>query len=137
MTEANAAHHEVMLWLRFAAEDAQSAAALLKAAAGVPRNACYLAQQAVEKALKAVLVFEGLPVPRTHDLTLLAVQLPNGWQVAATAADLAILSEWAVAPRYPGDMPEATQGDATAALSLTTGLVDDIVHQFATRGLRL
>ena len=33
------------------------------------------AQQAVEKALKAVLVLEGVSFPRTHDLELLAARV--------------------------------------------------------------
>ena len=31
-------------------------------------TACFHAQQAVEKYLKALLAFDGQPIPRTHDL---------------------------------------------------------------------
>ena len=56
----NEAEHlvETRRWLRYAAEDLRGAEALLREGAGEPRHACYNAQQAAEKALKAALVFE-------------------------------------------------------------------------------
>lgn len=59
------------------------------------------AQQAVEKALKAVLAFLELPSPRTHDLTYLVELLDtNGIDVPAMIAEPEWLSPWAVTTRY-------------------------------------
>lgn len=59
------------------------------------------AQQAVEKALKAVLALLELPSPRTHDLTYLVELLDaNGITVPAAIAEPEWLSPWAVTTRY-------------------------------------
>lgn len=65
---------------------------------------CFHAQQCAEKYLKAVLAEAGLPVVKTHDLTALLDQvlaLQPGWE--QFRADLAYLSDFAVAYRYPGE----------------------------------
>ena len=43
--------------------------------------------------------------------------LPAGWQVKEDSPDLAALTEWAVAARYPTDLPDATSEDAAGAVS--------------------
>jgi HEPN domain-containing protein len=59
------------------------------------------AQQAVEKALKAVLARSQVPNPRTHDLTYLVELLgTHGIDVPATIAEPEWLSPWAVTTRY-------------------------------------
>ena len=59
------------------------------------------AQQAVEKALKAVLAFSQVPNPRTHDLTYLVELLDShGIEVPAALAEPEWLSPWAVTTRY-------------------------------------
>jgi HEPN domain-containing protein len=59
------------------------------------------AQQAVEKALKAVLAFSEVPSPRTHDLTYLVELLDaHGIDVPTTIAEPEWLSPWAVTTRY-------------------------------------
>ena len=58
-------------WLRYAEEDLITAETLLAQAHIPPRQACWHAQQAAEKALKAVLIFLQIDFPRTHDLNVL------------------------------------------------------------------
>ena len=60
------------------------------------RHACWLAQQAAEKAIKAVLVFLQIDFPRRHDLDALRNLVPDGWQVRVEQLSLAGLTEWAV-----------------------------------------
>jgi len=107
---------EVQRWLRYAREDLATAEAVLGQRGIVPRHACWLAQQAAEKALKAVLVFLQIDFPWRHDLDALRNLIPDGWQLKAAHPDLASLTEWAVEARYPGDWPEATEADACAAV---------------------
>ena len=101
---------------------------------GVPRHACGLAQQAAEKALKAVLVFQQIDFPRSHDLDALRNLIPEGWAVKTRAPDLAELTEWAVESRYPGDWPDATTAEAAAAVTQARGVVDCICADFAEQG---
>lgn len=72
------------------------------------------AQQAVEKALKAVLAFSQVPNPRTHDLTYLVELLDShGIDVPAAIAEPEWLSPWAVTTRYD-DLDDTL--DRTAAI---------------------
>jgi HEPN domain-containing protein len=59
------------------------------------------AQQAVEKAIKAVLVASGVAIPYTHDLGfLLDVLAERTVSVPGSLADADWLTPWAVAARY-------------------------------------
>jgi HEPN domain-containing protein len=80
----------------------------------VPRAACFHAQQTAEKAIKAIFVFLQTDFPYTHDLNRLRDLLPEGWPIKENLPDLSGLSLWAVEPRYPGDLPEATEKEAEA-----------------------
>jgi len=105
---------EARRWLTYAEEDLAAARAL--SGGGAPRHVCWLAQQAAEKALKAVLVFLQIDFPFWHDLDALRNLIPDGWSVKEEYPDLAELTQWAVESRYPGDWPEATEADAGAAI---------------------
>ena len=63
---------------------------------------CFHAQQAAEKAIKAILVACDIPVPRTHNLRTLFDLLPAEVSVPANIQEAAGLSDYAVASRYPG-----------------------------------
>ena len=60
-------------WLRKAESDLDAARTIL-AGPGPYDTACFHAQQAIEKCLKAVLGWCGEPIPRTHNLEDLAEQ---------------------------------------------------------------
>jgi len=62
--------------------------------------AMFLAQQSVEKALKAAMFARGIPVLRTHDLAELAVLLRAEVALPFQPEDLARLSPYAVEFRY-------------------------------------
>ncbi|MGH2353766.1 MAG: HEPN domain-containing protein [Chloroflexota bacterium] len=59
---------EVGHWLRYAREDLVAAQLLVTLSQATPREACWLAQQAAEKALKAGLVFLQTDFPKSHNL---------------------------------------------------------------------
>ncbi len=102
-------------WIRFAHEDLEIAQ-LIVTQSSVSRAACFHAQQAAEKALKALLIARGRDFPKTHELFGLSRLLPENLEVGVTDEELISLSKWAVEPRYPGDLPEATEDDARAAV---------------------
>ena len=64
-------------------------------------TACFHAQQAVEKYLKGLLAFAGLPIPRTHNLEELErlCSVPNA-ALVLTGIDLTELTPYAVQMRY-------------------------------------
>ena len=117
MNDPDPVVHEALRWLRFSEEDLNVALRLMTGIPTAPRHACWLSQQAAEKALKAALVLDEVEFPFTHDLDALRNLLPGSWSVRDTHPDLAELTEWAVETRYPGDWPEPNDADATRAES--------------------
>lgn len=127
---------EAARWLRYAVEDLGAGRVL--AESGAPRRqVCAMAQQAAEKALKAGLVVVGIDPPKTHNLGRLRNMLPDEWSVRSHPAKLGVLTEWAVASRYPGDWEEPTAEDVTVAMGLATELVDVMTTDLGARGVRL
>lgn len=102
-------------WLRYAEGDLQAAEAAISQPAFEPRHACFFAQQAAEKALKAILVLLHRNIPRTHDLDALVDALPPDWLLVREHSDLADLTDWAVGARYPDPVQEPTDDDAREA----------------------
>lgn len=101
-------------WLDKAAEDEQVVAAL-RVAAGPWSAAAYHVQQAAEKFIKAALVEQGTPPPRTHDLPDLLGRFSAGVPVDVDQA-AASLTMYAWITRYPGS-PPTTEADVTSAES--------------------
>jgi HEPN domain-containing protein len=82
------------------------------------------AQQAVEKALKAVLVSRRVKVPRTHDVGELLTRLSaSGVQVPPELHPAAKLTPYAVEARYPGTMV-VTQEDLDASIAIASEVVN-------------
>jgi len=105
-------------WLRKARQDLRSAR-LLSTSRGLSGPACFHAQQAVEKALKAVAAHLGATdIPRTHSLLELA-QLISDWggQTPWPLEELAGLDRFAVDVRYPR-APEPGPAAADKALRM-------------------
>jgi HEPN domain-containing protein len=120
--EAGSAAQE---WLRFAADDVVLArGGLTRRRVFKPRQVCFNAQQAAEKAIKALLVAEQVAFRFTHDLELLARLLGPSRAVSTPVADLAWLGQWATVTRYPGNV-ESTWADARRAVELAETLVAD------------
>jgi HEPN domain-containing protein len=76
--------------------------------------ACFHAQQAVEKYLKAILQAREIPFRKTHDLTILFDLFPEIPEGASLRPDLHLLTQYAVAFRYPGE--SATKEQAKEAV---------------------
>ncbi len=93
---------EVREWLLKVAEDCRVAEVLSASAEPLDDAICFHCQQAAEKLLKALLVADGVPPPRTHDLESLADLLSSAQSLPEDLEDaLTHLSELSVIPRYP------------------------------------
>lgn len=79
---------------------------------------CFHAQQAAEKAVKAILVSLGTTVPRTHSIRLLLDQLPRECQPPSEVFEAAILTDYAVLSRYPGDLEPVDNEEFLLAVQL-------------------
>lgn len=109
-------------WLDFARGDLAAARVLLGADVP-PRAAAWHAQQAAEKALKAVLVALGEAVPRTHDLLDLAARVGSAVSDLPATTALADLTFHAVQPRYPDDLADVDEADAQRAFATAEAVV--------------
>lgn len=111
-------------WLATAAEDLALSRHLVGNRA-FPRQASYGAQQAAEKAIKAVLCVVGVPFPKTHDLVQLAALIPTDHPIQGVlqAVDLATLTIWAVRGRYPSTGPAAMQEESHFAVDEAARIV--------------
>lgn len=113
-------------WMRFAEEDLTSArAGLASRSAFQPRHVCFDAQQATEKAIKALLVLAQITFPFTHNLRDLVQCLPEDQRPPLPEDDAAELSGWAARSRYPGD-DEAEWPDAERAVKIAAAVVADV-----------
>ncbi len=92
-------------WLAKANDDLAVASIVLRAQQGANWAACFHAQQATEKALKAVRVLYGIDFPRSHALARLLALLPANAQNTFDGESIAELTPWAIAGRYPEDIP--------------------------------
>jgi HEPN domain-containing protein len=125
---------ETRRWLRFASEDIRLAETLLRQESGAPRHIGWLAQQAAEKAIKAVPVFPQIDFPKSHDLDALRILLPDGWGIKSVYPDLADLTEWAVEARYPSDWPEAALPEAREAVEKARGMLNAAADELRGHG---
>lgn len=115
---------EALRWIEYAEKDIRAAHALLNSGEFFPRQICFLAQQAGEKTLKAVLVFLEIPFPLTHDLDRIRELIPAGWEVKEKFPELYDLSVWAVESRYPGSYPDVVEHEAHETLHLAESVFD-------------
>ena len=100
---------------------------------------CFLAQQAAEKGLKAVLAARGEEPPRTHDLEKLAGKIPESYYCAKLKVkDLKGLTEWAVKSRYPTpDKPPPSKKDADIAFKRATRILISVEKDLAEHSKQL
>lgn len=85
--------------------------------------ACFHAQQAVEKALKAVLTVKGIPFRRTHELSELAQWVSDcGISPPVSQDQLDALNPYAVVFRYDDTEIETLSRDE--ALDIVNGVLE-------------
>lgn len=97
-------------WLSKARTDLALATVVLEKGPDMdPWACCFHAQQAAEKALKAVLVARGTEPPYTHDLGALAAVMPDDLLLDVGDNDLGDLTTYATGPRYVFDAGTETE----------------------------
>ena len=85
---------------------------------------CFHAQQAAEKALKAVLVERKIGFPLIHDIeALLDIAEKAGLELPPEFAEAGFLTPFAVEARYPGYGEEVAQTDVEEAIRLAGTIV--------------
>lgn len=111
-------------WLRRARSNLARASARPGSREILLEDLCFDAQQAAEKALKAVLVARGIDFPKIHSIGDLQTLLRNrGVRVPASLREAAILTDYAVEVRYPGFVEPVTPAEHRRAVVLARRVV--------------
>lgn len=118
------ARDEARRWVARARDDLAVAVIITNSGAGVSWAACFHAQQAAEKAIKALLVLYGIDFPKTHALTALAMLLPLEAQGALNSDALAELTPWAVAGRYPEDIADPDLATTNRLAAVASSIIE-------------
>jgi HEPN domain-containing protein len=126
--QARVQWREALLWVAKAEADIAGARTLLSS--DQIDLAAFLVQQAVEKALKALLVAAAQDVRRTHDIDALATSARAHWpQLLASPFPLAMVSQWYVTTRYPGlDGSPPTAAEVAEGLAAVAGFAADVAR---------
>ena len=102
-------------WVQKAEDDHEAAAKLATGNGLLHDQVCFHCQQAAEKYLKALLEELGQHIPKSHELLdLLQLVQPHCPSIRALRRGLLFLTDFAVAPRYPGR--KARKRQAASAL---------------------
>ncbi|MDR0823056.1 MAG: HEPN domain-containing protein [Endomicrobium sp.] len=89
----------------------------------VYEDLCFQAQQAVEKSLKALLIFYNVDLKKTHNLITLIKELSEYIEISDKIKECAILNDYAVQTRYPGDYTSITKEEYDNAVQIAQNCV--------------
>ena len=109
-------------WIRRARSNLALARSIV---AGVElEDLCFDAQQAAEKAIKAVFIKRGETFPYSHDLDkLLRLLQKNGLKIPKYVKDAKELSQYAHLTRYPGLADPVTKRDYRRAVRIAMAVL--------------
>ncbi len=111
-------------WLEKADHDLITARQTLLLPDGPTDTVCFHAQQAIEKALKAVLVSRQVPFPKTHNLLrLMDLALSYMPDLEGYRQDFAQMSLYSAEVRYPDDWFGPDRDDANQSLAVAERVV--------------
>jgi HEPN domain-containing protein len=81
---------------------------------------CFDAQQATEKALKGIMLFLEIDIPKTHSIGYLLRILEESGKIRIPESlkEAVILTDYAVTTRYPGDWEPIDEAEYKQAVSL-------------------
>ena len=122
----------VLQWIDRAARDLDAAEHLSRQPDRFQYIVAFHCQQAVEKYLKAVLVWRQVEFSKTHDIRRLlnAVAAPEP-QLAEALGDADALTPFGVEGRYPGDAPELLSGGELDVLAIARLVQDGVMSRLA------
>ena len=122
---------ETREWLEKVGLDLRGAAVDLGAEPPLVEDALFHCQQAVEKSLKAFLIWHDTPFRKTHSLEELGRECCAIDPTLGSVVDEAVpLTEYAWAFRYPGEAPAPDTEEGGSSLRIARRMVEAIVARF-------
>ncbi len=108
--------------LSIAVGDYKSGTDLMKLRTGRDENIIFMAQQAVEKALKAVLIHQSKPVRHPHEIEILLSLLDEKSQ-PPYAQEICSLSQFAGIRRYEEGREDISEEDLVLILKISSEIL--------------
>ena len=90
---------------------------------------CFQAQQAVEKAIKGLLIFHNAEPEKTHNLVSLIKELSKYIGIPEEINETVILNDYAVQTRYPGDYTPIEEEEYNHAIKIAEDCVNWIENK--------
>ncbi|MBM4166660.1 MAG: HEPN domain-containing protein [Ignavibacteria bacterium] len=117
-------------WLDKAERDFATAQQLLSQENVITENVCFHSQQAVEKFLKAYLVFLGVAFPKTHEIgELITLCEQYDDEIEKLKIDADTLTDYAVEIRYPDVYYVPTIEEAKESISIAAKVKELILKR--------
>ncbi len=111
-------------WLEHARRDLAFARLAYETDLDFAEHVCFHAQQAAEKAVKAVLLERNVEYPYTHDLKKLVAEVTeHGMVVPPDVARADVLTRYAVKTRYPNTEHVITDDNIADAMTIAEATV--------------
>jgi HEPN domain-containing protein len=104
-------------WIRYAESDLNIAKVPLPERVML-ETLCYHTQQCAEKSLKALLISYGKPFSKTHNIRTLLDQIQKEINIPDDIQISAILTDYSVESRYPGDVEPVTKKEYREAVKI-------------------
>ena len=118
---------EAWRWVEKADHDIRNAEYVLTLTENCPTDTvCFHCQQCAEKNLKALLIYRGIPFPKTHDLVVLFNLLGGESALGLRIEDVQPLNRYSVEARYPGDWNPIEMAEAAEAVKMAQGVRDAV-----------
>jgi HEPN domain-containing protein len=112
------------MWIRHAKSDLRMAEIALVSPEILFEDACFHAQQCVEKALKGLLSHLNISFPRTHVIeVLLDLLSASGIEIPTDIDEAFTLTQYAVETRYPGAWESIDREEAKRALLISADVL--------------
>lgn len=94
---------------------------------------CFDAQQAAEKAIKALLIKRGVTFPYVHDLARLVTLLEQaGQEIPEFVQRVEALTRYAVVTRYPGLAEPVTEAHYQEAVAVAKAVLEWVEDQLGS-----
>ena len=104
-------------WIKKANDDLLSLESLVRHRDGSPATGCFLAQQAVEKLPKALIIMHGIELEKVHGLIVLFNKVKTSeLEIRQFSEGISVLNRYYIETRYPGDYPEFSWGECQNGL---------------------
>lgn len=122
-------------WLDYARKDLALARLGEERKEDLSHQVCFLAQQAAEKAVKAVFIFRGISFPFVHDMgVLLKIAEEEKIDVPSPVIDAEELTPYAVEARYPGMNGPVLPEEVVRALKIAENVIAWVEELIGERG---